>query len=92
MNIKPYETTFSELNAKWMAKIANLAQSNIGNLLTAQAPTANAADLVAILDEAFDLVEQHNDGQVLEKIEFEWLGAMSEQQWDAIARHINGVA
>lgn len=92
MNIKPYESTFSELNAKWMAKIANLAQSNIGNLLAAQAPTTDAADLVAILDEALDLVEQHNDGQLLEKIEFEWLGPMSEQQWDAIARHINGVA
>ena len=29
---------------------------------------------------------------LLEKIEFEWLGPMSEQQWDELARHINGVA
>lgn len=92
MNVKPYETTFSELNAKWMAKIANFTQSNIGNLLAAPAPTTDAADLVAILDEALDLVEQHNDGQLLEKIEFEWLGTLNPQQWGAIARHINGFA
>ena len=92
MNIKPYETTFSELNAKWMTKIANFTQSNIGNLLAAQVPTTDAADLVAILDEALDLVEQHNDGQLLEKIEFEWLGTLNPQQWGAIARHINGFA